>query len=135
MAGEIALPIQECPDLICHIMTKTFDGGTATDNTGPWFYCERDTIIDAAFAVSEDADADLTFMLVKAASGTAVGSGTDILSAVMAVTVADTTVTGTLDETENLVPAGSWVHIEVAGTADTAAAVATVQVRIRTRVR
>tara|TARA_Y100000310_G_scaffold282083_1_gene303072 strand:- start:4693 stop:5100 length:408 start_codon:yes stop_codon:yes gene_type:complete len=135
MAGENALPISECPDSICSVMCKTFDAGTTTDNTGPWFYCERDTIIDAAFAVSNDADADLTFDVKHAPSGTAVASATSVLSAVMAVTTADTTVTGSLTTTTNLVPAGSWVFIVVAGTADDTTAVASVQVRCRTRIR
>tara|TARA_R100000234_G_scaffold14294_1_gene7883 strand:- start:12170 stop:12574 length:405 start_codon:yes stop_codon:yes gene_type:complete len=133
MAGEQTLPIQECPDVICETHTRIFADGTTTDNTGAWFYCERDTIVDAAFAVSIDADSDLTFTLKHAPSGTAVGSATAITNA-MGVTTADTTVTGTIDTDNNLVPAGSWIHIVVAGTADAAAHVCSVQMRIRTRI-
>ena len=133
MAGENTIDVSQYPDHF-QILTKSFPGGTATDNTGPWFYCERDTVIDAAFAISEDADANLTFTLKHAPSGTVVGSATAITNA-MAVTAADTVVTGTIDTANNLVPADSIVHVVVAGTADGAGEAASVQCRFRTRLK
>ena len=133
MAGVSTIDASLYPDHF-QILTKHFPSGTTSDNNGPFFYCERDTVIDAAFAASEDADADLTFTIKHAPSGTVVASATAITNA-MAVTAADTIVEGTIDTANNLVPAGSIVHIVVGGTADGAAMASMVQCRFRTRVK
>ena len=138
MAGQIPLLIEasgrnhSVPDHF-ETFTKTFDNGASTDNDGAFFYAERDTIIDSAFAVCNDADADLTFTIKQAPSGTAIASATAVSSA-MAVTAANVVVTGTIIATNNLVPAGSVVYVDVGGTSDTGSFVSLVQVRTRTRV-
>ena len=132
MPGTNTIDVSHYPDHF-QILTKHFPSGTSSDSNGPFFYCERDTVIDAAFASSEDADADLTFTIKHAPSGTVVGSATAITNA-MAVTAADTIVTGTIDTDNNFVPAESIVHVVVGGTADDAAAHSFVQVRFRTRI-
>lgn len=132
MAGTNTVDVSQYPDHF-QILTKHFPSGSTSDANGPFFYCERDTVIDAAFAASEDADANLTFTVKHAPSGTVVGSATAITNA-MAVTAADTIVTGTIDTANNFVPAGSIVHVVVGGTADDTSAHSFVQVRFRTRI-
>ena len=140
MAGQIPLLIEtsgrnhSVPDHF-ETFTKTFDNGASTDNDGALFYAERDTIIDSAFAVCNDTDgdSDLTFTIKQAPSGTAIGSATAVSSA-MAVTEANVVATGTIDVTNNLVPAGSVVFVDVGGTSDAGSFVSLVQVRTRTRV-
>lgn len=132
MAGSIPVDVTNYPDDF-QTLVKHFPSGTTSDSNGPLFYCERDTVIDAAFAASEDADANLTFTIKHAPSGTVVASATAITNA-MAVTDADTIVTGTIDTTTNFVPAGSIVHVVVGGAADDTSAHSFVQVRFRTRI-
>ncbi len=132
MAGSIPVEVSQYPDDF-QTLVKHFPSGTTSDNTGPLFYCERDTVIDAAFASSEDADSDLTFTIKHAPSETVVGSATAITDA-MAVTVADKIVTGVINTDTNFVPAGSIVHVVVGGAADGTAESSMVQVRYRTRI-
>ena len=126
MAGENALPIQECPDNICENIT--WSGAIAEDvAAGYFFYCERDTIVDSVVAIVDTADANLTVDVLKGAGGTSVMTG------VITTAVVDTAYLGTMSTTENWVTAGTTLHLTFANV-DTATG-ALVQARIRTRIR
>tara|TARA_Y100001938_G_scaffold67605_2_gene93788 strand:- start:1105 stop:1506 length:402 start_codon:yes stop_codon:yes gene_type:complete len=133
MAGEVVLPIQECPDMICHTVTVCLSatGGDVVDDHYV-FYCERDTIVDAATVMFVTNDADATLKLTTAATGT-IASGTDMTSALAISGTAGTPVHFTMTETANLVPAGNWIGLEITNTST--AEQVTVQMRVRTRVR
>ena len=137
MAGETALPIQECPDLIAHTVTTTVPD-TAFDNTaydGAFlFYCERDTVVDAAHFICSVTDASGKVTLNTGSTGLP-GAGSAI-SSLLTPGTAGTPQAFTLTETANLIPAGNWIAVEVANDGDTADVVgAMVQLRLRTRVR
>jgi hypothetical protein len=126
MAGENALPIQECPDSICENVTWT--GSIAEDIAdGYFFYCERDTIVDAVVAITDTADNDVTVDLKKGAGGTS------IMSTIITTASADTIASAVMDTAENLVDAGTTLHLDVSNV-NTATGVL-VQARVRTRVR
>ena len=135
MAGETALPIQETPD---HWQTITVscqsDSSGYIANNQVLHYCERDTIIDAAFVRMTVGDDDATWTLEKCTDGTAPASGTDLSSALThATSLNNKTSTFTLVETENIVPAGSAITLKCTGTST--ARFVTVVLRVRTTVR
>jgi hypothetical protein len=125
MAGENALPIQECPD---HFQDVTWGGAIAEDVAdGYFYYCERDTIVDAVFAITDTADNDVTVDIKKGAGGTSV------LTTVATTATVDTIAAAVVSPTENFVSAGTTLHVDVTNV-NTATGVL-VQARIRTRVR
>ena len=125
MAGETVLPIQETPDFIQDI---TWHATLVQDvNECYFYYCERDTVVDAVFAITDVADADATVNVVKGAGGTSV------LSSVITTVSEDIPYSGTMDTSENLVPAGTTLHLAFTGV-DTALGFL-VQARIRTTIR
>ena len=126
MAGETVLPIQETPDFIQDITWNA-----PTEGNGYFYYCERDTVVDSVVAINDGADAGLTVDITKGAGGTS------ILSSAITIAAADTTGVGTLDTSENLVPAGTWLHLTYAdGTSDAdSTAGLCIQARIRTTIR
>ena len=125
MAGETALPIQETPDFLQDI---TWSGAIAEDIAdGYFYYCERDTVVDAVHVITDTADNNATVDVKKGAGGTSV------LSSVITTAAADTTYSGTMSTSENLVPAGTWLHLDFSNV-DTATGVV-VQARIRTTIR
>jgi len=125
MAGETVLPIQETPDFIQDI---TWNASIAEDIDESYFYyCERDTVVDAVFAITDTADNNATVDMVKGAGGTSV------LSSVITTAVVDTAYSGTMDTSENLVPAGTTLHLAFTNV-NTATGVL-VQARIRTTIR
>ncbi len=137
MAGEVALPIQECPDMICHTVALNVPD-TAFDDTaydGAFlFYCERDTIIDAAHFICAVTDTSGDVTLVTGATGLP-GAGSAV-SSVLTPGTAGTPQAFTITETANLIPAGNWIGLEIDNDADTADVVgAMVQLRLRTRIR
>lgn len=133
MAGEIALPIQECPDLIAHTIVVPLGttGGVTVDNQY-LFYAERDTIVDDARLICGVADADATIKLTTAATGT-VAAGTDLTSALAMSTTAGTPAQFTLTTTANQIPAGNWIGMEITGTSTGSECM--IQLRLRTRIR
>jgi hypothetical protein len=132
MAGEIALPIQESPDLLTTIVVPCGStGGVVVDNQF-LFYAEKDTVIDAAWCVFGVNDSDATLKLTTAATG-AIASGTDLTSALAIDGTAGTPVQFTITETANLIPAGSWVGMEITGTSTASEMV--IQLRIRQKIR
>tara|TARA_Y100001938_G_scaffold150556_1_gene242041 strand:+ start:4244 stop:4621 length:378 start_codon:yes stop_codon:yes gene_type:complete len=125
MAGETALPIQETPDFFQDV---TWSGSIAEDIDETYFYyCERDTIVDSVVAITDTADDNMTIDVKKGAGGTS------IFSTIITTAGADAVYAGVLSTTENLVPAGTVLHLNFANV-DTATGVL-VQARIRTRVR
>ena len=139
MAGESALPITECPDLIAHTVAITvpdsvWDDGAAVAEGAYLFYCERDTIVDAAHFICSVTDVSGDITLNTGATGVA-SAGTAISSA-LTPAVAGTPQAFTITETANLIPAGNWIGVEHDGDADSADIVsAIVQLRLRTRIR
>ena len=135
MAGEAPLPVQECPDLVCHYISVICqgDGSGNVSNDQLLFYCERDTIVEAAWIRAEEGDADASYQLKASNTGTAAGSGTAISDALVAL-VSATTKTWTITETANLVPAGYSICLDVATAASTAFR-CNVTLRVRTRIR
>tara|TARA_R100000458_G_scaffold37793_1_gene35251 strand:+ start:3626 stop:4060 length:435 start_codon:yes stop_codon:yes gene_type:complete len=144
MAGEVVLPIQECPDMICHTIVVPVpdsvwdDDGSGASSTAAegafLFYCERDTIVDAAHFLCNTTDASGDITLNTASSGVA-AAGTAISSA-LTPTAAGVVGTFTITETANLIPAGNWIGVEHDGDADSADLTGVmIQLRIRTRVR
>jgi hypothetical protein len=135
MAGESVLPVQECPDLVTHYVSciPQGDGSGNMSNDQVVFYCERDTVLDAAFIRAEEGDADASYQLKACASATAAGSGTAMTDALVAL-VSATTKTWTITETANICPAGSSICLDVATAASTAFR-CNVTLRVRTRVK
>jgi len=149
MAGETALPSSECPDIFQYIsVTLKADTEDATIGLDHYIlYCEKDTIVDAAWFSFTTADAgdDARFMLAYVPSGTGPesASATAITNNTVMGGTADATVAWTITETANLVPAGNRIVLQIADVsgAGTSSAVAStlegcnVTMRIRTRVR
>jgi len=138
MAGETVLPSQESPDVFQYIsVTLKADTEDLTGTLDSYImYCEKDTIVDAAwFSITTvDASNDATFTLQYVASGTGPeGSGTAFTNAATSGATADATVAWTITETANLVPAGNRIALKVAGTSDVEGI--NVTMRIRTRIR
>ena len=139
MAGEITLPIQECPDLICHTVVITvpdtvWDDGAVAAEGAFLFYCERDTVVDAAHFMCSVTDATGDITLNTGSTG--VASAGSAISSVLTPAVAGTPQAFTMTETANLVPAGNWIGVEHDGDADSADIVsAVIQLRLRTRIR
>lgn len=139
MAGEVVLPIQECPDLIAHtisipIADAVFDDGAAAAEGVYLFYCERDTIVDGAHFLCNVTDASGDVTLNTGSSGLA-SAGSAITSA-LTPGAAGVVATFTMTETANLIPAGNWIGLEHDGDGDSAdLAGCLVQIRLRTRVR
>jgi|LULN01.1.fsa_nt_gb hypothetical protein len=125
MAGETALPIQETPDFFQDI---TWSGSIAEDIAdGYFYYCERDTIVDSVIAITDTADNDVTIDVKKGAGGTSV------FSTIITTAAADTVASGVMSTTENMVPAGTVLHLDFSNV--NSATGVLVQARIRTRVR
>ena len=135
MAGETVLPIQECPDDWQTITVSCqSDSSGYISNNQVLHYCERATIVDAAFVRMTVGDDDATWTLEKCTDGTAPASGTDLSSALThATSLHNKTSTFTLVETENIVPAGSAITLKCTGTST--ARFVTVVLRVRTTVR
>lgn len=91
------------------------------------FWCEKDTILEAAnlryttsdviaqypSSSSESAHITGTLTLKYAASGTAITSGTALTTAYTLSGTANTNLTLTLSTTNNIIPAGSCIGIDI----------------------
>jgi len=125
------------PDVFQYVsVTINSDGEDLTQVKSSYImYCEVDTVVDAAYLTFTDADGsdDATFRLDSLAAGTApVTGGTAITNAPTTGAVAASTVTFTIDETANIVPAGNRIGLKITGTS-TAEGI-NVTLRIRTRI-
>jgi hypothetical protein len=118
-------------DIVVQLSTKADIPADVDDSV--LFYAERDTVVDAAFIVTTKEDADQTFQLKRIASAQDPDSAGTAFSNAQVLAAAYTPYTLTITETENLIPAGSMVAINIEGTG-TADMEVTVQMRIRTRV-
>jgi hypothetical protein len=137
MAGETVLPIQECPDLICSYITKSWGTSDNTLEDRIMFYCERDTIVDSFHAGCNQADTGAAVVLTAApvADDNTITFGSAVaISSSVSIATGDTLNAGTMTETANLVPAGYIIYID-ATNLDDANADIHVQMRIRTRIR
>jgi len=141
MAGQIPLLIESngrnhsvpdhFQDIVVQLSTKADTPADVDDSV--LFYAERDTVVDAAFIVTTKEDSDQTFQLKRITSTQDPDGAGTALSNAQVLAAAYTPYTFTLVETENLIPAGSMVAINIEG-AGTAEMEVTVQMRIRTRV-
>ena len=98
-------------------------------------YCEVDTVVDAAFMsfTTVDGSNDATYTLQAVPQGTGPeGSGTAFTNSPTTGATADSTVTFTITETANIIPAGSRIALKVAGTSDVEGV--NITLRIRTRI-
>lgn len=145
MAGESVIDVSQYPDAFQY-MSVTL-GADTVDTTGTLdayiMYCDRETIVDAAFLsfTTVDASNDATFQLQYVPSGlqdtagvTPVGpegSGTAMTSTTTSGATADASVQFTMTETANIVPAGNRIALKVAGTSDIEGV--NITIRFRTR--
>tara|TARA_X000001382_G_C3167861_1_gene178476 strand:+ start:727 stop:1155 length:429 start_codon:yes stop_codon:yes gene_type:complete len=141
MAGTTAListnSDRSFPDIFQYVsVTINSDTEDLTQTKSSYImYCEVDTVVDAAYLTFSDDDGsnDATFRLDSLVAGTApVTGGTAITNAATTGTTDASTVTWTVDETANIVPAGNRIGLKVTGTS-TAEGI-NVTLRIRTRI-
>ena len=128
MAGSTPIETTELPDFH-QILPITLNG--VVDSDVHLFYAERDTVLESAWVVCGTNDADATFTLKKASSGN-ITSGTAVSAARSISATAGTPLQFSIVATENLIPAGSWVGIDITGTST--AADCSVTLRVRTRI-
>ena len=144
--GEKTIDVSQYPDAFQYVsVTLGADTVDTTDTLDAYImYCDRDTVVDAAFLsfTTVDGSNDATFQLQYVPSGlqdtvgdTPLGpesdSGTAITSTTTSGTTADASVAFTITETANVVPAGNRIALKVAGTSDIEGV--NVTLRIRTR--
>jgi len=116
-------------DIVVQLTTAASAAADVDDSV--IFYAERDTVVDSAFIVASAGDADQTVQLKRITSAQDPDSAGTAFTNAQVVAAAYTPYTFTLTTTENIIPAGSMVavNIENAGTAGEI----TVQMRIRTQ--
>ena len=140
MAGTTAListnSDRSFPDIFQYVsVTINSDTEDLTQAKSSYImYCEVDTVVDAAYLTFTDADADndATFRLDSLAGTAPITGGTAITNAVTTGATAASTVTWTVDETANIVPAGNRIGLKINGTSS--AEGINVTLRIRTRI-
>lgn len=117
MATTSRLPIQEAPDLrntpISLILSVD---DTATDAGLYFFYCEKDTVVDHCRVTwsSQDASSPASITLMNAgAAGIASATALSNTLAVQAIGTINTGVDLTLTDTDNVIPAGNWIAIDI----------------------
>lgn len=128
MAGSTIIDSTQLPDFH-QIIPITLNGLVDTDVH--LLYAERDLVLESAWIVCGTADADATLTLKKGSSG-AIASGTAVSSARAISSTAGTPLEFTLVAAENIIPAGSWLGIDIIGTST--AADCSVTLRVRTHV-
>ena len=143
--GENILDVTQYPDAFQYVsVTLGADTVDTTQTLDAYvMYCDRDTVVDAAFLsfTTVDGSNDATFQLQYVPSGlqdtagvTPVGpegSGTAITSTTTSGATADASIAFTITETANVVPAGNRIALKVAGTSDIEGV--NITLRIRTR--
>lgn len=149
MAGEIAVPIQECPDLVNETVTIAItDADTASITEIPVFYCERDTLIDFATVWWERQSGSSTAIQLTTGPVAVVGTLADMDGATSPI-LSDQAITNVLaanqaaltahefiiDTDNNFVPAGNIIMVDITGGGSSNLDYITVQMRIRTRIR
>ena len=97
------------------------------------FYAERDTVVDkVVFWSGTGGDADQTFQLKRITSGQDPDSAGTAFTTALSIAAANTPYSATITTTENLIPAGSLIAVNIEGTGS--AMDVGIQIRIRTRV-
>jgi len=146
-SGQLPIPSSDVPTSVFYL-TQSFGDGTfefasAASLTRYFFYCEKETVLEGAWARATTVGAAATLMVgyVESASPGADASSSessateiqvDMLSSVMNLTSADTTISGTIDTTVNRAPAGSWLTLEFAGANVSSTDELAVTLRVRT---
>tara|TARA_R100001463_G_scaffold39011_1_gene83708 strand:+ start:7250 stop:7684 length:435 start_codon:yes stop_codon:yes gene_type:complete len=144
MAGENILDVTSYPDqfqtlsiVVTGVGAKLADGDDFVLH-----YAERNLVVDSVFFICPEADANDTFQLKRldaAADGTYStdpDSAGAALSSAVVVNAAYTPVDGVVSATENYVPAGSMIALNVEpGNAGTEHDTVTVVIRFRTRIK
>lgn len=119
-------------DIVISVGGLQVEGNPGTNDDIVLFYAERDTVIDSAFVIPTSSDADQTFTLKRITSGQDPNSaGTAITNTILAATLYQPE-TFTVVATENLIPAGSMVGLNIVNNRTDGHI--TIQMRIRTRV-
>ena len=140
MAGQTPLLIESdgtnhsVPDHFQDVVVILNTAATPVDGDDTIiFYAERETVVDkVVFWSGTGSDADQTFQLKRITSGQDPdGAGTAFTTA-LSITAANTPYSATITTTENIIPAGSMVAVNIEGTGS--AMDVGVQLRIRTRV-
>tara|TARA_R100000664_G_C2715741_1_gene110924 strand:+ start:104 stop:514 length:411 start_codon:yes stop_codon:yes gene_type:complete len=136
MAGENTIPSSQYPDQFQNVVVQlaTAADAAADVDDSLVYYAERDTVIDAAFLMATASDADQTIQLKRLDSATTdPDSAGTAFSNAQVIAAAYTPYELTITTTENFIPAGSMVavNIENAGTAGEI----TLQLRLRTRIK
>ena len=136
MAGENTILSSQYPDQFQNIVVQlaTAADAAADADDSLVYYAERDTVVDAAILMATAGDADQTIQLKRLDSATTdPDSAGTAFSNAQVVAAAYTAYELTITTTENFIPAGSMVavNIENAGTAGEI----TLQLRFRTRIK
>ena len=139
MAGSTPILIESdgtnhgVPDFHQTISFQLSEPNLAAADNSVIFYAERDTVVESVVFTSASTDANITIDLKSCPSGTGpAAGGTEVITQVVGVT-AWTPVAATIDTTENIVPAGSFLALAIVdGSAN--ADYLHVQMRIRTRI-
>ena len=136
MAGENPIDVSQYPDQFQNIVVQlaTAADAAADVDDSLVYYAERDTVIDAAILMATAGDADQTIQLKRLDSATTdPDSAGTAFSNAQVIAAAYTPYELTITATENYIPAGSMVavNIENAGTAGEI----TLQLRLRTRLK
>ena len=136
MAWENTILSSQYPDQFQNIVVQlaTAADAAADADDSLVYYAERDTVVDAAILMATAGDADQTIQLKRLDSATTdPDSAGTAFSNAQVVAAAYTAYELTITTTENFIPAGSMVavNIENAGTAGEI----TLQLRFRTRIK
>jgi hypothetical protein len=146
MAGETTLPAQYYPDDF-QILTYPLNNTSALTVDTPWFYCDRNIIVDQVVINISTAGTGGSSPLVaicKTTAGTlaapanvitsltAISSTVSLAAAATTVMTTDST-TKFLDKTTNFVDAGNWVVFDLTGTMPSAALIGAITIRFRSR--
>jgi hypothetical protein len=146
MAGETTLPAQYYPDDF-QMLTYALNNFGALAVDTPWFYCDRNIIIDEVIvgvSTAGTGGSSPTVSISKTTGGTAATPALPLASLVVISSTVSLAATGTtvmttdsatkfLDKTTNFVDAGNWVAFDLTGTMPTAALVGAITIRFRSR--
>ena len=148
MPGEKVLPVSVMPDVFQYVSVQlsndSEDLGGGRD--AYIYFCEEDTILDAAFLsfTTVDASNDATYQLGYQpsglfGSGTAAGpeaafaSGAVLTTSTTSGTDADVTLNLTVNESNNIIPKGNRICLRIEGTSDIQGVNITIRIRTRRR--
>lgn len=136
MAGENTIDASQYPDTFGYITCTILEDNIASaEGDAPIFITDRDIVVDSiSFMANVDDAANLSFNVVKAASGTAPGSGTSICTAITDTVGAYTTVSGVVDTTENHLTAGQYLSLNFTDSSESID-ILHVTIRFRTRLK